>query len=445
MAVARASEPRGLLLVDLGSRTVRALVAVATDTGLRPRAVAAQPYTAGRDGVPVDRALAREQMHAVMRQAEQQAGMSVRRVIVGLGGTALGMVRSNGSLELQLPVALRAAHLERALEAAACIGLPPDREVLHVLPTHYRVDGARVSRPPLGVRARRLVAECAVITASRLALDNLERIVSDLDRELVDVAAEPLVTAGVLLGPDDRRRGALLVDIGADRIGAVLYRDHVLQALVCLGVGAGHVTRDMAFALQLDYAAAEELKHRFAVASQAAVMPGLETTLMSHSGRARLSQSALAHVVEPRLRELLGMVRAELQHARVLVPGDRVVLGGGGARLRGIVELVEDVFGLPARLAEEASAAGAAPTGAASATVLGLLDYASRCALHATPRGPAWRGAVQRLRQVWGAGGGRRAAGACSPSPAVVEAAAREGGHVPPRVGVDLEVDDVRV
>ena len=75
MAVARTSEPRGLLLVDLGSRTVRALIAVAADSGLRPRAVATRPYTAGRDGVPVDRALAREQMHTVMREAEQKAGI----------------------------------------------------------------------------------------------------------------------------------------------------------------------------------------------------------------------------------------------------------------------------------------------------------------------------------------------------------------------------------
>jgi len=445
VAVARASDPRSLMLVDLGSRTVRALVAVATDTGLHPRAAASRPYTAGHDGVPVDRALARAQLHAVMHEAEQQAGMSVRRVIVGLGGTALGMVRSSGSLELQMPVALRAAHLERALEAAACIGLPPDREVLHVLPTHYRVDGARVSRPPLGMRAQRLVAECAVITASRLALDNLERITSDLDRELVDVAAEPLVTAGVLLGPDDRKRGALLLDVGADRIGAVLYRDHVLQALVCLGVGAGHITRDMAYALQLDFAAAEELKHRFAVASQAAVTPDLETTLESGGVRARLSQTALARVVEPRLRELLGMVAEELREARVLSPGDRVVLGGGGARMRGIVEVAEDVFGLPARLAEEASAAGTAAIGDASATVLGLLDYASRCGAHAASRGPTWHGAVQRLRQVFGAGGARRDVGACSPARAVFEAAAHEGGHVPQRVGVDLEVGDVRV
>jgi cell division ATPase FtsA len=113
--------------------------------------------------------------------------------------------------------------------------------------------------------------------------------------------------------------------------------------------------------------------------------------------------------------------------------------------MSGIVEVAEDVFGLPARLAEEASTAGTAAIGDASATVLGLLDYASRCGAHAASRGPTWHGAVQRLRQVFGAGGARRDVGACSPARAVFEAAAHEGGHVPQRVGVDLEVGDVRV
>ena len=450
MVGARNMEREGLLLVDLGSSAVRVLAAVRDAAGLQLCAAAEQPCSAGRDGVLVHRELAREQLGAAVQEAVRQAGIPLRRAIAALGGTHLGMLRTSGSLQLKLPVSLRQTHLEQALEKAACIGLPPDQEVLHVLPTSHRVDGATVARSPVGVRARLLVVECALVTASRLALDNLERVFADLDLELLDVAAEPLVTAGALLGAEDRRRGAVLVDIGAERIGAVVYREHVLQGLACLGVGSAHVSRDLAYALQLEFAAAEELKQRFGVAVVTAAAPGAETEIRRAGGSARLGQEALAGVIEPRWRELLGLVRDALRRSQALAPGDRVVLGGQGARLPGSVAVAEAVFGLPARLAEECSSIPAAAAPAAlrqrtSATALGLLDYASRCAAHGARRGPAWRDAVQRLRHVFAAAAARRTTGAAVRRATSIEAAARQGGHEPLEGGVDLEVDDVRV
>ena len=448
MAAAKRGVRDGLLLVDLGSREARVLAVVREAAGLRLCGTAIGAFTAARDGVVMQRELARQQLAPLVRDVERQAGVPLRSAMAALGGTHLGLVRASGSLELKLPVSLRESHVEQALESAARIGLPPDQEVLHVLPTRYRVDGATVARLPLGLRARLLVAECALVTASRLALDSLERVFADLDCDLVDVAAEPLVTAGALLGAEDRRRGAALIDIGAERIGAAVYRDHVLQGIACLGVGAAHVSRDLAYALSVDFAFAEALKHRFGVASLKEATPGLETTLELPAGAARVSQVAVAQVVEPRLRELLGLVRDALRQTQALMPGDRIVLGGGGARLRGTAALAEDVFGLPARLASE-SAAPVPPAASVppdlSGTALGLLDYASRCAAHGAVHETVWRGAMQHLRHVFRAGGARRAGGAGSRPQAVVEAAAPEGGPVPSGVGVDLEVGDVRV
>jgi cell division protein FtsA len=430
----------GLFLVDLGSEGVRALAV--TTAGGRPhiRGAAVGSWTAGGDAFLTHPEVAREELGAVVAAAARAAGLVPRRALAAAGGTQLRCVRSQGSLALKLPVCLRGAHLERALEAAACLGLPRDQEILHVLPTEYRVDGARTRRAPVGVHASSLVAECCVITASRPYLDALERCVASLDLDLLDVVAEPLAAAWAHLRAEDQRRGAVLVDIGAERIGAAVFRDAVLQGLAVIGAGAAHVTRDLAFALGLDVAAAEALKRRFGVA-RAAAAGDLETELASHGTPSRVSQACVAGVIEARMRELFALVRAQLERAQAILPGDRVVLCGGGALLPGTRELAADVFGLPVRLAAETPDAPGAVPAAASGVGLGLLQYVARCDASRPLRGGAWRGAVERLRDVFGAArreAGGRSSGRTGP-------AAWDAGPPGSRVGEDLEVRDVRV
>jgi cell division protein FtsA len=439
---ARNDAAGGLLLLDLGSHQARAVALVPEGSELVLRGAASVPFGAAPDGVLVALDLARTQLEELLGTCGQRAGLGVRRVLASIGGTHLRLVQARGSIALRLPVVLRRAHLERVLDAATAIELPSDQEVLHVLPTSYEVDGARTHEPPLGIRARRLLAEAALVTVSRLALDTLERVLAELGYELVDVAAEPLVTAGAVLSADDRQRGAVLVDLGAERITAVVYRHRVVQGLHVLGAGAVHASRDLAFALRLELGRAEEIKRRYGVARVAEADPEVET-LLEHEGRTvRVGQPALAAVLEPRMRELLALVRQGLGSA--LAPGDRVVLCGGGARLRGLVELAEDVFAAPARMG--ASRVGGDLEAETSCTALGLAVYAERCGLERRARSPAWSGAVRRLGRAFGMGALRPPAAAARPVAAAGRGESRPRRvFVPPRVGVDLEVGDVRV
>jgi cell division protein FtsA len=423
----------GLLALDLGTHTTRALALARDGDALGVVGRCVRQGAVGRDGIPMQVDVARARLAEVLDGAALDGGVLGRRVVAAIGGTHVRVARARGSLNLRAAVALRPPHLERALDAAAAIGLPRDQEILHVLPTGYRVDGARTVRPPLDVRARRLVAEVAVVTASRLALDNLARILSDLGYELVDAAAEPLLTARAVLTPEDRQRGAVVVDIGAERIGAAVYRDRVLQGLASIGAGAAHISRDLAWALRCDTAQAEELKLGLGVAQSAAADPTHVADFTLGDRRARVGERLLARVIEPRMRELLTLTRSALDSAGTLASSDRVVLVGGGAALRGVADLAEHVFDAPARTAPLRQAEDAT-----SFTGLGLVTYASHTRLDRDGRG-RWSGAMQRLRRVLSASVASRTHGNAE-GPIAVRSV-----HVPPRGGVDLEVSDVRV
>lgn len=438
MLVPRERGPERLLLLEVGSSRLRALAVVADDRqGSRVCGAASVRTRAGRDALWNEPASAREEIAALLDEVERQAGSALRPVLVSLGGTHMALLRSQGRLAMKLPLALRTDHLEQALEAASHLGLPPDREVLHVLPTSYLADGARLRRPPLGLRARGLIAECVIVTVSRAALDGIESVLGSLDRTVMDAAAEPLLTARAVLRQEERLQGTVLVDLGAERACATVHRDGVLQAMACIGAGAAHVTRDLAYALQVQEGVAEELKQRRGVAwGEAGADAGA-----SPSGPSRYGESFTA-VIEPRMRELFQLLRDGLQQSGTLAPSDRVILTGGGAQLRATADLAHAVFGLPVRHAAVPESADAAWNVHRSQTMRGLLAYAASRGFPS--RAPRWSSAVRRLRGALVQGGHRQASLADATWNDGVEVA-RHGERGTARVGVDSEVHDVRV
>jgi cell division protein FtsA len=353
-------------------------------------------------------------LREVLAAAQSATGGRLRHVVAGVGGGQVRSMRASGSFRTKVPVVLHAPHLDRALDAAADIGLPAEHEVLHVLPSSWQVDGVRVGRTPLGMRSRHLGVDATVVTVRSAVLDALQRVLERLGYELVGAAAEPLAAGRVALGSEDRQRGAVLIDVGAEAAAAVAYRDGAVQSLAWLQAGGAHVTRDIAFALQLEIEHAETLKRRAAVALVESADPQRQIDVRRGRETLRVSQQTLASIVEARMEELFGMARDALRSQAALGLGDRVVLSGGGARLVGAVLLAEQVFESPARLAAPAACYGwqEAAGDPACCTALGLVDYAERSGLLRGAPTPVWTRAWDGLRRAMHGRTGPRSAGA---------------------------------
>jgi cell division protein FtsA len=389
----------GLFVMDVGTSEVRAVALVGHAGDLHVVAQAVGPAPQNVPGALPDLESFRDSVGEVLQRVAWESGVTVRRVVASVGGAHVRSMRAQGRLQMRRTMPLREAHVQRVLDMAADLDLPRDHEVLHVVPTSFRVDDVPTHRPPIGMRAQSLCAEVSVVTVSRLALDNLERVLDSLDWQLVDAAAEPIVTARAALGREDRQRGAILLDIGAEVLHAASYRDGALLGIASLAAGSAHVTRDLSWALRLDVEEAESLKKQYGVAVVDAARRELRIPVHSNGRAAWVGQRAVAQVIEPRLSELLVLIRDGLRAQGALIPAARVVLTGNGARLRGLNKLVERIFAAPAHAATFRACEQDNDSAVPGCVAAGLIDYVRSAGLgrERHRRQKAWRWLVRTL------------------------------------------------
>jgi cell division protein FtsA len=224
--------------------------------------------------------------------------------------------------------------------------------ILDVLPQEFFVDGQQGVRDPIGMTGVRLGSKVHIVTASQQAVDNVVKAVRKAGLRVKETILKPLAASRAVLSADEKELGVLSVNLGGGTTGMVLYHGGVVRHTAVIGWGASSVTNDVAVGLQVPLSKAEALKKDYGCAQvslagdEAIEIPSVGGRPPRHS-----STQVLSAIIEPRVQETLEMVAAEFRETEY---ADRVqaglVLTGGGARLAGVAEVAEDVFGMPARI-----------------------------------------------------------------------------------------------
>ncbi len=340
--------------VDVGTYKVGVVIAEVGPHGVEITGIGTQASSGLKKGAVVNMDATIDAIRKAVDEAELMAGREVHGVVVGSAGSLIKGINLHGVV----PVRRRevsTSDVERVLEAARTIELPPDREVLHVLPQEFVVDDQGGIRDPVGMSGVRLEARVHVVTGSIASGQNLIKCCNRAGLRVQDVLGSPLAAAEAVLTPEERELGVALVEIGAGTTSTVVWHGGGIRHTAVLPVGGGHVTNDLAAALRTPFADAEKLKQRSgsALAIIAAPDPVIEVPGIGGRSSHKLSQRALADVIEPRCEEILALVRNDIERAGLvgcLTSG--VVLTGGGAVLHGMPDLAERVFRTPVRLAE---------------------------------------------------------------------------------------------
>ncbi|MGH7503995.1 MAG: cell division protein FtsA, partial [Longimicrobiales bacterium] len=276
-----------------------------------------------------------ESVRRAMKEAELMAGVSVDRVYTGVAGEYIHARTSNGVVAVG-GEEIREADVKRVHEVARAVVVPADREVLHVLPQEYIVDHQRDIRDPIGMAGTRLEAEVYIITSSLAATQNLHKAVSRAGYRIEATIHEPLATARAVLTEDERDVGVALVDLGGSTTELAVFRDGKMRHLASIPWGGSTVTNDLAKGLSVTFAEAEKAKERHGVAFAQLVDPR-ETVELPGPGPGSMRSVAcelIAHIIEQRLDEILGLVAREIDNAGETGKlGAGAVLTGGGAAL----------------------------------------------------------------------------------------------------------------
>jgi cell division protein FtsA len=296
-------------------------------------------------------------------------------------------VNSQGGIALGAkPREIGRDEIRQAVERARAITLPPDRQVLHLLPQEFLLDDQPGVREPLGMVGARLEVKVHMITAGASATQN---VVTAINRAGVHVDAtvyEALASADAVLRSDERELGVCVADVGAGSTDLLVFFEGAVVHAGVVPIGGDHFTNDVAVGLRTPLNDAEKIKRLFGCAVVTRIPEGNEIEVTSVGDRPSrlMQQRLLGEVIEPRARELFEYIREHLRQAGVLdLCAAGSVLTGGGSRMPFMAEIAETVLRKPSRLAYP-TAIARMPASLAEpefATAIGMALYGHRARL----------------------------------------------------------------
>jgi cell division protein FtsA len=351
-----AKKDKYLVGLDIGSTKTSVLIAEIDDEQVKFLALGAAESKGLRKGLIVNLDSTVSSIRRAAEEAEGVANVPVESALIGVAGGHVRGVNSRGGVTLgHRPRDIEREDVRRAIDAARNISLPEDREVLHVLPHEFLVDAQEGIRDPVGMIGQRLETNVHLVTSSIAATQNLVTAANRAGILISDTVLEPLASAESSLTQDERDLGVCLLDIGGGTTELLVYGGGVVRHTSAVAIGGDHFTNDLAVGLRTPIPEAERIKrhHGCAAASVLHEDGAIEIASVGDRPPRTIFARMLTDILEPRANELLALIRDDLRRAGLdkQIPAG-FVLAGGGARLHGLIDLAEQSFHLPVRIAE---------------------------------------------------------------------------------------------
>ena len=344
----------GLIVgLDIGTTKICAVVGeVGHDDLVEIKGIGLSESTGLRKGMVVNIEQTVRAIKSAIQEAELMAGCEIHSVYVGIAGSHILSLNSQGVIAVKGNEIDR-QDIERAIDAAKAIAIPADREVLHILPQEYIVDNQRGILDPLGMAGVRLEVRVHIVTGATTSAQNIYRSCQRSDLDVDGMSLECLASAKAVLSPEERELGVALVDLGGGTTDIAVFANSSIKHTAVLAMGGQNVTNDIAFGLSTPMAAAERIKIGYGCAL-ADLVQGDEQIEVPSVGRVtprRLRRQILAEICEPRMAEILERVDQVLQSSGYKSQlGAGIVLTGGSSLIDGCCELAEQIFRMPVRI-----------------------------------------------------------------------------------------------
>lgn len=349
-----------ITVLDAGSQKSIVLVAEVADGVLRYRGHGVEPSAGMRKGLIAELGPAAEIINRAALTAERTAKATIETAVVGIGGMHVHGINSRGGISMGSRMReITREEIRAAVDRARSVPLPPDREVMHLLPQEFILDDQGGIHDPIGMVGNRLEVNLHLSTCSGGIAQSVITCANRAGLEVEDTVFEGIAAAEAVLSADERELGVCIADIGASTTELAVYFEGSIAHTSVLPIGGDHFTNDLAVGLHVSVEEAEQLKRMYgncvvtSVPQLAEIEVGGNLNGISGGGQpARLvRQRFLAEILEPRARELFTMLRDNLRNGGVLEAlGAGCVLTGGGANLVGLLDNAESLLRVPARV-----------------------------------------------------------------------------------------------
>ena len=354
MIATRPRDARNLLVaLDIGTSKIVTLVAEITpEDTLSLIGMGSHPSRGLKKGVVVNIESTVNAVQRSLEEAELMADAKIKEVIAGIAGSHIRSFNSHGMVAIK-DKEVQQYDIDRVIETARAVNIPMEQQVLHILEQEFIIDGQGGVRQPLGMSGMRLEVKVHIVTGAVSAAQNIMKCVRRCGLEVSDLMLQPLASADAVLLDDERDLGVCLVDIGGGTTDIAVFTDGAIKHTSVIPIAGDQITNDIAMALRTPTKDAEELKISHGVALRQLASPSemIEVPGVGERGPRELSRQTLAEVIEPRVEELYSLIQRELRSSgleELLSSG--IVITGGSALMKGMVELGEEVFHMPVRV-----------------------------------------------------------------------------------------------
>lgn len=306
-----------------------------------------------KKGVVVDLEEAAASIRKAADEAELKANCSVDWVTVGASGDHFQSFNAHGAITIEgNHQEVTAEDMAQVIRAAQTVPVPPDCEVIHVLPQEFFLDDHGEIQNPVGLYGSRLDVNIHVVTCQSALNQNLINAVNRAQMRVKRVILQQLASAEAVLTRDERELGTAVIDVGGGTTDIAVYVRNAVQFTRVLPVGGAHFTRDLAIGLQTPMDDAERIKKESGTVLVERISEGETVDVPGMGTRSARSvpRRVVCDILRDRAVELLELVRDQIWKAGArerLIAG--VVLTGGGSMLDGMPELTEETLGMPVR------------------------------------------------------------------------------------------------
>lgn len=339
--------------LDIGTTKVVALVGNVLEGGtIEVIGMGRAPSHGLEKGVVVDIGETTASIKRAVEEAENMADVRIESVTAGIAGRHIKSINNSGTVSINRPNRIvNRDDVRRVIETAQAVQIPPESQLIHVIPRQYIVDGQDGITDPIGMTGTRLEVDVHIVAGAVTAVHNIVRCVENLGIGIDMIVLQPLASSHAVLNAAEKELGVVLMDIGGGTTDIAIFRGGDIWFSKILPIAGEHVTNDITVGLKVPFEEAERIKKEQGT-TRVDEISGDERIEILTIGEERksVSKRKLAKIIEPRLEELFDMAMGEVEDAgyRDLAPAG-VVLTGGTALLNGICEFVQERYSIPAR------------------------------------------------------------------------------------------------
>ena len=339
--------------LDIGSSSIKVLIGEMSDDSLHVIGVGNVKSNGIRKGTIVDIDATVQSIKKAVNEAERMIGMSIHEIVLGIPANLANIQNVKGVVAVHREDReITDGDLERVMESAQVMSIPPERELINIVPKQFIVDHLEEIKDPRGMIGTRLEMDGIMMTTSKTILHNVLRCVERAGLQIRDIYLQPVAGGHFALTEDEKNHGTAYIDIGGGSTTIAIFHEGHLVNTSVIPVGGDHITKDLSIVLKTPTEQAEKIKLKYGHAfyDDASDDELFEVPVIGADMKEQYSQRYIAEIIGVRLEELFELILEDFYRMGLQdLPGG-VVITGGVSKLDGIGQLARHILQTRVRL-----------------------------------------------------------------------------------------------